>query len=129
MRRVVITGLGVAAPNGTGKEQFWKSTCEGRSGVGRISSFDPSTYPVQIAAEVKDFDVTEYLPNPMRKSLRTMGRATQLGVAAAAMALKDSGFDTTAGDPERFGVAMGTGLVPYDFSGFANSLAHAATEQ
>lgn len=128
MRRVVVTGLGVVAPNGVGKEAFWKSCREGRSGIERIASFDASTYPVQIAGEVKQFDVGEYLPGHMKKSIRTMGRATQLGVAAAAMAIEDSGYDSSHGDPERFGVTMGTGLVPYDFNGFAGRLAEAADE-
>src|SRR5690349_13852027 len=109
MRRVVVTGLGVVAPNGVGKEAFWESCREGRSGIDRIRAFDASTYAVQVAGEVKDFDVAAYLPAHMKKSVRTMGRATQLGVGAAAMALQDAGFDTAQGDPERFGVAMGTG--------------------
>ena len=58
MRRVVVTGLGVVAPNGVGRESFWSACLNGRSGVGPISSFDASDHPVKVAAEVRDFDVT-----------------------------------------------------------------------
>ena len=61
MRRVVVTGLGVVAPNGVGREAFWDACCNGRSGVGPIRSFDASGHPVKIAAEVHDFDVTPHL--------------------------------------------------------------------
>jgi 3-oxoacyl-[acyl-carrier-protein] synthase II len=127
MRRVVVTGLGVVAPNGTGKEAFWKNSCEGKSGIDRITSFDASSYPVQIAGEVRDFDVLNYLPNHLRKTARTMGRASQFGLAASALALQDGNFQSDYTNPERFGVSMGTGVVPYDLSGVAGILAQSAT--
>src|SRR5262245_42861269 len=118
MRRVVVTGLGVVAPNGVGKEAFWKSCVNGTSGVGPIKSFDASRHPVKIAAEVKDFDVAGYLPPHLRKSVKIMGRASRFGLVAAALAMKDGGLDVDrVKDPERFGVAMGAGVVPYDFAG------------
>src|SRR5438132_1000062 len=67
MRRVVVTGLGVVAPNGIGKDAFWSACRDGKSGVGPIRSFDASAHPVKIAAEVSDFDVTPYLANGHRK--------------------------------------------------------------
>src|ERR1700694_5079733 len=75
MRRVVVSGLGVVAPNGVGREAFWTACLDGRSGVGPIRSFDATSHPVKIAAEVQDFDVLPYLPAAHRKSLKIMSRA------------------------------------------------------
>jgi 3-oxoacyl-[acyl-carrier-protein] synthase II len=110
----VVTGLGVVAPNGIGKEAFWSSCVHGRSGVNRIRSFDASAHPVGIAAEVPDFDVAPFVPHAQRKSLKIMGRAMRFAVAAAGLAAKDSSLDLGHVDPERVGVVMGTGLVPVD---------------
>lgn len=114
VRRVVVTGLGVVAPNGVGKQAFWSACVEGRSGVGPIRSFDASQHPVRIAAEVPDFDVTPFVPTAHRKSLKIMGRAMRFAVAAAGLGVQDSGLDLGREDPERIGVVMGTGLVPMD---------------
>src|ERR1041385_6802703 len=92
MRRVVVTGLGVVAPNGIGKEAFGSACLNGKSGVGPIRSFDASGHPVRIAAEVPDFDVVPFLPAQHRKSLKIMGRAARFGVAASGMAVQDSGL-------------------------------------
>jgi 3-oxoacyl-[acyl-carrier-protein] synthase II len=123
MRRVVVTGLGLVAPNGVGKEAFWKACVEGRSGVRPIRTFDASAHPVKIAAEVPDFDILAYVPHEHRKSLKIMGRAMRFGVAASAMAVRDSGLALSAEDPERLGVVMGTGLVPIDLPEVAPILA------
>src|SRR5581483_6107783 len=114
MRRVVVSGLGVVAPNGIGKEAFWDACVQGRSGVGPIRSFDASAHPVGIAAEVPDYDIAPYLPGPHRKSLKIMGRAARFGVTASALAVQDSGLDLSREDPERVGVVMGAGLVPIE---------------
>ncbi len=114
MRRVVVTGLGVVAPNGVGKEAFWSACVEGRSGVRPITSFDTSGHPVKIAAEVPEFDVTPFVPPAHRKSLKIMGRAARFGVAAAGLAVRDSGLNLSREDPERVGVVLGTGVVPFD---------------
>src|SRR5262249_18193421 len=119
MRRVVVTGLGVVAPNGVGKDAFWSACINGRSGVGPIRTFDASAHPVKIAAEVQDFDVTPYLANGQRKSLKVMSRAMQFGVAAAALAANDSGLVLADEQPERIGVVMGTGIVPVDLAELA----------
>src|SRR5207249_2316824 len=87
MRRVAITGLGVVAPNGVGKEAFWSACINGRSGVRPIRSFDASGHPVRIAAEVPDFDINAFVPGAHRKSLKIMGRAAKWGVAAAGLAV------------------------------------------
>jgi 3-oxoacyl-[acyl-carrier-protein] synthase II len=123
MRRVVVTGLGVVASNGVGRESFWRACVEGRSGVGPIRSFDASSHPVKIAAEVPDFDVQQYVPHGHRKSLKIMGRAMRFGVAASSLAVRDSGLELAREDPERVGVVMGTGLVPIDLPEVAPLLA------
>src|SRR5947207_9925284 len=70
MRRVAVTGLGVVAPNGVGKDAFWSACVNGTSGVGPIRSFDASHHPVQVAGEVHDFDPGPYLPEKARKALK-----------------------------------------------------------
>src|ERR1700733_15285683 len=93
MRRVVITGLGVVAPNGIGKEAFWSACLNGKSGVGPIRTFDASAHPVKRGAEVPDFDLNPFVPAGHRKSMKIMGRAARFAVAAAGLAVKDSGLD------------------------------------
>jgi 3-oxoacyl-[acyl-carrier-protein] synthase II len=129
MRRVVVTGIGVVAPNGVGKEAFWSACVAGQSGVGPIRSFDASAHPVQVAAEVPDFNVAAYLRPEHRKSLKIMGRAGRFGVASAVMAARDSGLDLEHEDPDRIGVVMGTGLVPMDVAELAPMLAESCDEQ
>lgn len=114
MRRVVITGIGVVAPNGIGKDAFWKACLNGTSGVGPITSFDATRHPVKIAAEVRNFDVSPFIPPCQRKSMKIMSRAMRFAVGAAGLSIQDSGLDLEREDPTRFGVVMGTGLVPVD---------------
>src|SRR5262249_5063055 len=103
MRRVVVTGLGVVAPNGIGKEAFWSACLNGRSGAGPIRTFDASAHPVRIAAEVPDFDVTPFLPPGQRKTIKIMSRAMRFAVGAAGLALRDSGLVMASEDRERVG--------------------------
>src|SRR5438876_2135378 len=110
MRRVVVTGLGVVAPNGVGKDDFWSACLNGQSGIRHIQSFDASNHPVKIAGEV-DFDVESYMPDDQRKNVKVMGRASRFAVGAAALALRDSGIEMDREHPERVGVAMGTGQI------------------
>jgi 3-oxoacyl-[acyl-carrier-protein] synthase II len=125
MRRVVVTGVGVVAPNGVGKEAFWTNCTNGVSGVGPIRAFDPSGHTVKVAAEVRDFDVTPFLPEQHRKSVKVMGRAGQFAVGAAGLAIQDSGLDWPRENPERVGVVMGTGLVPMEMGELAPLIAQA----
>jgi 3-oxoacyl-[acyl-carrier-protein] synthase II len=128
MRRVVVTGLGAVAPNGIGREAFWSACVNGRSGVRRIQRFDASHHPVQVAAEVTDFDVSPYVLNGQRKSLKVMSRAMQFAVGAAALAVRDSGIEWERQNPERVGVVMGTGIVPMDLAELAPALIAACNE-
>lgn len=106
-RRIVITGLGIVSPIGIGKENFWDSLRNGRSGAGRVTFFDTSTYPCQIDAEVKNFQPENYID---KKTIRRMDRFTQFALAAADMAVRDSGLDTAKVDPERVGIIVGSGI-------------------
>jgi len=115
-RRVAVTGLGVVSPNGTGKQKFWENTCNGRSGIGRIGSFDPSGLECQIAGEVKDFDPRRYFSE---SDLKKLPRAVPLCVAAAEEAFDDAGIDFSefsGEDYESLGVIVGTGGAGFDFS-------------
>jgi 3-oxoacyl-[acyl-carrier-protein] synthase II len=106
-RRVVITGMGVVAPNGIGIDNFWDSLVHGRSGVRKITRFDASTYPCQVAAEVPNFDPTNYM-DP--KTARRIGRFAQFALASAKIAVDDSGIDFGREDPYRVGIFIGTGI-------------------
>ena len=128
MRRVVITGLGVVAPNGIGKEAFWDACVEGKSGISAISSFDASEHPVKIAGEVKELDISPWLTNGHRKCLKIMGRAARFGVAAAGLALQDSGLEMDRLNPERLGVTMGTGIIPIELPEIAPPLVKSCDE-
>lgn len=106
-RRVVITGLGLVTPIGLGRQAFWEATQRGDSGVGLVTRFDAHRLPTQIAAEVKGFEPTDFLD---RKTARRSDRFTQLGVAAARLAVADSGLNLDAEDRDRIGVWVGTGI-------------------
>lgn len=129
MRRVVVTGIGVVAPNGVGKDAFWSGCVNGRSGVRPIRAFDASNHPVQMAGEVRDYDAAPFVPESCRKQLKSMGRAAKLGVGAAGLAVTDSGLDLARGDPERVGVVMGAGVVPTDFVELGPLLARAFDDE
>ncbi|MCL6633776.1 MAG: beta-ketoacyl-ACP synthase II [Alicyclobacillus herbarius] len=106
-RRVVITGLGAVTPLGNDVSTFWDNLVAGRSGISRIESFDVSNLPVQIAGQVKEFEVEKYL-DP--KEARRIDRFAQFAIAAAAQALKDSGLDINEENADRVGVYIGSGI-------------------
>lgn len=107
MRRVVVTGLGVISPIGTGKDAYWKALREGVSGVDTVTRFDVTDFATQIAAEVKDFDPTAFVD---KKEAKRMDRFTQFAIGASSLALADANLDVTTIDQERFGVVMGCGI-------------------
>lgn len=107
MRRVVVTGLGIVSPLGTGLEKNWAAITSGQSGLGTITRFDASELPTQIAGEVKDFDAEAYID---KKEIKKMDLFIQYGLGAAEMALKDSGLEITDENAERVGVLVGSGL-------------------
>ena len=104
-RRVVITGLGVVAPNGIGKQAFWESLIAGKSGVDWITAFDPSPYPCKVAAEVKDFRPEDFMN---RRRSKELWRFTQFAVAAARMAVEDSRLEINGANSDRTGACFGT---------------------
>jgi 3-oxoacyl-[acyl-carrier-protein] synthase II len=106
-KRIVVTGIGVVSPVGVGKTNYWNSLVSGISGVGRITHFDPTGFDVQIAAEVKGFDVTTWIE---RKESRRMDRFVHFGVAAALDAIEDAGLKITPANAERVGVLVGSGI-------------------
>jgi len=109
--RVVITGLGAISPLGASLEQYWDGLLQGRSGIRRITLFDPSNMPCQIAGEIPDFNVEAYMD---RKEARRTARACQIALAATIQAVKDAGLPDTMPDPERTGVLFGTVLAGID---------------
>jgi len=106
-RKVVVTGLGLVSPVGNEVSAGWDSICNGRSGIGPLQAFDATRFPCQIAGEVRDFDITDYLsPKDARKS----DIFIHYGMAAAIQAIIDAGFEENPDNPERFGVAIGAGI-------------------
>jgi len=106
-RRVVVTGLGVVSPVGNSVPEAWDNLTAGRSGIGRITKFDPAAFKAQIAGEVKNFDVTAYLS---AKEARRMDTFIHFGMAAGIQALRDAGLDAAQADAERIGVNIGSGI-------------------
>ncbi len=106
-RRVVVTGLGLITPVGNDVASTWQNIKSGVSGVGQITHFDASEYGTKFAAEVKDFDATQYID---KKETKKMDRFIQLGVAAGMQALDDSKLTITPENAARVGVAIGSGI-------------------
>lgn len=108
---MVITGLGLVTPFGIGRDIFWTSLTEGKSGVRPISHFSTEGYPTTIAAEIPEFNPLDYID---RKESRHMDRFQQLAVAAASLALKDASLEITDGIADRTGVIVGSGIGGLD---------------
>lgn len=107
MRRVVVTGLGAVCPIGNDVQTIWENALKGTSGVGPVTRFDASQFGCQIAAEVKDFDVSPYMPI---KEARRFDRFIHFGIAAAFQAIRDSGLDCEHENLRRIGCAVGSGI-------------------
>src|SRR5436853_2542077 len=103
--RIAVTGIGLVTPVGAGRDEVWQGLLAGRSGIAPVESFDTSRFSVHLGAEVRGFH-----PEPWVRRLdpSALGRASQLAIAAARMALADAGVDPADAVPERAGVAMGT---------------------
>ena len=106
-RRTVITGLGCITPLGNNEQAMWGNLLAGKSGIGRITLYDPEGYECQIAAEVKDFDATGLFGS---REARRMDRYTQFAVAAAGQALENSGLEVTDNNRDRIGAIIGSGI-------------------
>ena len=106
-RRVVVTGLGVVSPVGSTVVSAWNAVLRGESGIGPITRFDVSAFPVRIGGQVRDFDVTQYISS---KEARRMDEFMHYGVAAGVQAVSDAGIDFSRSDPTRCGVICGAGI-------------------
>lgn len=106
-RRVVITGMGAITPIGNSVEEFWNGIKEGKTGFGPITYFDTADYRCKLAAEVKDFDPTQYMD---KKSARRMEQFCQFAVAAAGQAIADAGLTMEQEDPYMVGCSVGSGI-------------------
>ena len=106
-RRVVVTGLGLITPVGIGVAESWANIINGQSGIGKITKFDCSAFPSQVAGEVKNFDPLAYIPP---KDARRMDTFIQFGIAAGIEAFKDSGIEVNDINSERIGVSVGSGI-------------------
>jgi len=106
-RRVVITGLGIVSPVGNDIASAWDNIVNGRSGIDRITRFDPADFNCHIAGEVKGFDASQFVP---AKEVRQMDTFIHYGIAAGVQALKDSGLEITDANAERVGVIVGSGI-------------------
>ncbi len=107
MRKVVVTGLGIISPLGTGLAKNWQNIVNGISGITHIDRFDASAYPCQVAGQVDDFVLEDFLS---AKDARRMDRFIQLGIAASIEAINDSGLDFDQENSERIGVHIGSGI-------------------
>lgn len=129
-RRVVITGLGLISPLGSGPDATWTALAEGRGGVGAIRAFPVDGLPTTAAAEVRDFDARSYAQPKYRKtltkSLKYMARDIQLAVAAALTAVADAGLVDGGVDPTRLGVDLGAGLISSELDELAPAIATAS---
>jgi 3-oxoacyl-[acyl-carrier-protein] synthase II len=106
-RRVVITGLGIVSPVGNSVETAWANILAGRSGIRPITHFDVSNFPVRFGGEIRDFDITQYMP---AKDARKMAKFIHYGIAAAMQAFEDSGLVINESNAERAGLAIGSGI-------------------
>ena len=106
-RRVVVTGLGLVTPLGTGVEKTWKAICAGESGIRRITRFDPAGYDAQIAGEVTDFDPARFIE---KKEIKKMDTFIHYAVGAAQLAVEDAGLKVAPEEATRVGVYIGSGI-------------------
>ncbi len=113
LNRAVITGIGAVSPNGIGKDQFWEGLKNGKNCVDRITFFDPSNHPSQMAAEILDFDPKAFVPY---KEVKRMGRAAQLIVAASLLAIEDANLAITSSLKAKTGVIVGTGASGIEYA-------------
>jgi 3-oxoacyl-[acyl-carrier-protein] synthase II len=107
----VVTGLGLVSPLGVGTESTWQGILAGRSGIGPITSFDPSGYPVRFAGEVTAFDPLQWLE---KKEIKKCGRFIQFAIAATSMAIAESGLRVRADNAARVGVVIGSGIGGFE---------------
>ncbi len=139
-RRVVVTGLGLVTPIGTGAKAVWQALMDGACGIRRIEAFDPSRFDSQIAGQIDSLKVSDCVPKSYRKSVKIMARDIEIAVVCAYEAARDAGLKTKCLiergeaeappniDPTRFGANIGAGLICADLTELAGALFTAADE-
>lgn len=120
-RRVVVTGMGAVTPLGLTSRDFWQGLQEGRCGISRIQAFDPTAFPCQLAGQVPEYKIRDYVPKAYRKATKLMSRDIELSIIAADEAVKNAGLVTKAAEtgqvtvaPERTAISFGAGLISCD---------------
>lgn len=128
--RVVVTGLGAISPLGLSAGEMWAGLCEGRCGIARTRAFDPTGLPCELAGEVPDYRIQDYVPRKYRKSCKLMCRDIELAIIAALDAVTDSGLITTGIDPDhvnvdptRMAINLGAGIISCDMVELAPAVA------
>ncbi|MHC5102929.1 MAG: beta-ketoacyl-[acyl-carrier-protein] synthase family protein [Planctomycetota bacterium] len=134
-RRVVVTGTGAATSLGLTGKELWDGLLEGRSGIKKIQAFDPVGFPCELAGEVPDYKIRNYVPKSHRKATKLMSRDIEISVIAADDAVKNSGLVTKAIDPEnstitatRTAISFGAGLISCDLEEMAQSVEKSVTD-
>lgn len=134
-RRVVITSVGAVSPLGLRSADLWKALMEGRCGIGRIRSFDPVKLPCQIAGEVPEYNIRDYVPKSYRKATKLMCRDIELAVIASDEAIRASGLVSKAVDPDhvtlkpdRTAIDFGSGIISCDLPEIAPAVAASAVD-
>ncbi len=122
-RRVVVTGIGLINPMGHDAQTVWQGLREGQSGVAPTTLFDASGFPTKISAEVKNWDLASFVPDP--EVWQRRGRHTKFAAGAALQAVSDSGVLDSIDDPVRFGIYLGSGEGNQDFSAFTKMMSSA----
>jgi len=133
--RVVITGLGAVSPLGLSVGDIWAGLCAGRCGIERIGAFDPVGFSCQLAGEVPDYKIQQYVPKSYRKAIKLMSRDIELAIIAADEALRSSGLVTKGidpekvnVDPERVSINLGAGLISCDLVELAPAVAESVSD-
>lgn len=133
-RRVVITGMGAVTPLGLTSGDFWRGLQEGRCGISKIRAFDPARFPCQLAGQVPEYKIRDYVPKAYRKATKLMSRDIELSIAAADEAVKNAGLVTKAAEagpvtvaPERMAISFGAGLISCDMLEIAPCIAMSVT--
>lgn len=134
-KRVVITGLGAVTPLGLNVDEMWNGLTHGKSGIAKITAFDPDGFPCKLAGQVPNFNIRDHVPRAHRKATKLMCRDIELAVVAANEALKDSQIVTKAFDPEninfdptRMAINLGAGLISCDLVELAPAVAKSLTD-
>ncbi|HOK95125.1 MAG TPA: beta-ketoacyl-[acyl-carrier-protein] synthase family protein [Anaerohalosphaeraceae bacterium] len=134
-RRVVVTGIGAVTPLGLSSSDLWSGLLEGRCGIRKIRAFDASAFPCQLAGEVAEYNIRDYVPKSYRKATKLMSRDIELSVIAADEAIRNSGLITKAAEtesrsvpPERFAISFGAGLISCDMQEIAPCIAMSLTD-